>query len=131
MATEAAIRLLEAAKMYGLPRSYQHSPRNPAPPPHWDKLVAIDGFHVYIEEDKASKRGHKIRQKVDQYLRYYRRTASGFSGLRLVRRADAGRSGLHSAAGVPQGDHRTPLRKSGLEWVCAIRKARHSGGPVG
>ncbi len=70
LATEAMIRLLEAARMYDLPRSYQHSPRNPAPPPHWDKLVVIDGFHVYIEADKASERGHKIHQKVDHYLRY-------------------------------------------------------------
>jgi hypothetical protein len=70
LATEAMIRLLEAAKMYGLPRSYQHSPRNPTPPPHWDKLVVIDGFHVYIEADRASEKGQKIRQKVDHYLRY-------------------------------------------------------------
>lgn len=70
LATEAALRLLEAAKMYDLPRSYQHSPRNPAPPPHWDMLVEIDGFYIYIEADRASEKGHKIRQKVDRYLNY-------------------------------------------------------------
>lgn len=70
LATEVLIRLLQAAKMYGLPRSYQHSPRNPTPPPHWDKLVAINGFHIYIEADRASEKGYKIRQKVDHYLRY-------------------------------------------------------------
>jgi Replication-relaxation len=70
LATEAMIRLLEAAKLYDLPRSYQHSPRNPTPPPHWDKLVVIDGFHIYIEADRASEKGHKIYQKVDNYLHY-------------------------------------------------------------
>lgn len=70
LATEAMIRLLEAAKMYELPRSYSHSPRNPQPPPHWDKLVAIDGYYVYIEADRASEKGHKIHQKVDHYLHY-------------------------------------------------------------
>ena len=70
LATEAMIRLLEAGKMYDLPRRYQHSPRNPTPPPHWDKLVVIDGFHIYIEADRASEKGPKIRQKIDQYLRY-------------------------------------------------------------
>jgi hypothetical protein len=70
LATEAMIRLLAAAKMYGLPRTFQHSPRNPTPPPHWDKLVAIDGFHVYIEADRASEKGHKIHQKIEQYLKY-------------------------------------------------------------
>jgi len=70
LATEAMIRLLEAARMYELPRSYQHSPKNPTPPPHWDKLVVIDGYHIYIEADRASEKGDKIRKKVDQYLHY-------------------------------------------------------------
>jgi hypothetical protein len=70
LATEAMIRLLEAARMYSVPRSYQHSPKNPAPPPHWDKLAVINGFHVYIEADRASEKGYKIRQKIDAYLHY-------------------------------------------------------------
>lgn len=70
LATEAMIRLLEAAKRQGLPRSYQHTPRHPAPPPHWDKLVRIDGFHIYIEADRASEKGQKIRHKIENYLRY-------------------------------------------------------------
>jgi len=70
LATEAMIRLLEAAKMYELSRSYQHSPKNPTPPPHWDKLVVIDGYHIYIEADRASEKGDKIRKKIDQYLHY-------------------------------------------------------------
>ena len=70
LATEVMIRLLEAARLHGLSRSYQHSPRNPAPPPHWDKLVVINGFHIYIEADRASEKGYKIHNKVDSYLNY-------------------------------------------------------------
>lgn len=70
LATEVMIRLLEAARLHELPRSYSHSPKNPTPPPHWDKLVVVDGYHIYIEADRASEKGNKIRQKVDQYLNY-------------------------------------------------------------
>ena len=131
LATEAMIRLLEAGKMYDLPRRYQHSPRNPTPPPHWDKLVVIDGFHIYIEADRASEKGPKIRQKIDQYLRYIENQHPDFQAcvLFVVQMIDEPTSvrRLESLKGIIERH----CEKAGLGWVCTIRKACHPGRDAG